>query len=116
MRGARLPIIALGFVTHLSATGVRTAAAQAISFAPHRDFAYTLDRGFALADLNGDGLPDLVVPDPFFAGIDVRLGNADTTLQPAVQVLSAITEPTMVAVGDVNGDGKPDIVAMDSGD
>lgn len=114
MRSARLPIIALGVFTHLSLADVRAAAAQAISFAPHRDFAYTLEPGFALADLNGDGLPDLVVPDWFFAGVDVRLGSADATLQPAVKVLTTVVPPSIVAVGDVNGDGRPDIVAMDS--
>ncbi len=73
----------------------------------------------AVADLNGDGKPDLVVGN--WAGADgaccrspalsVLLGNGDGTFQPAVTYSSGVQ--VAVAVGDVNGDHRPDLVVAD---
>ena len=69
-----------------------------------------------IADVNGDGLPDLIVADlgpgsdgKGSAGVSVLLQNADGSFQ------APVTYPTPgqsidVAVDDLNGDGKPDIV------
>jgi FG-GAP-like repeat/FG-GAP repeat len=65
------------------------------------------------ADINGDGLPDLV-----FADLSTS-GNAIVMLQNAAapgQFAAPLDLPTgaltaSVAIGDLNGDGKPDIVA-----
>ncbi len=63
----------------------------------------------ALADLNGDGTPDLVVADADTT-VGVLLGNGDGTFQPLVGYNSG--GPSFaLTIGDVNGDGKPDIVA-----
>jgi hypothetical protein len=69
------------------------------------------DPSVAVADVNGDGKPDLIVSD-YNTGVDVLLGNGDGTFHPAVTY--ATQDSVMsVAVADVNGDGKPDIaVAM----
>jgi hypothetical protein len=72
-------------------------------------------RGIAVADLNGDGHPDLVVANFFAAGggegiIGVLLGNGDGTFQPAVTYDSGGVIAASVAIADVNGDGKPDLV------
>jgi hypothetical protein len=61
----------------------------------------------AVADLNGDGKPDLVVASILAGPLTVLLGNGDGTFQPAVGVGGAAFS---VAVGDLNGDGKPDLV------
>jgi hypothetical protein len=72
----------------------------------------------ALADLNHDGILDLITfnfcnLDCTSGGIGVLLGNGDGTFQPAVTYASggAGGLPGMVAVADIDGDGKPDIVA-----
>jgi hypothetical protein len=54
-----------------------------------------------IADLNGDGIPDLIGSQGLF------LGNGDGTFQP-----TALPLPTQLpaAVADLNGDGKPDQV------
>jgi hypothetical protein len=67
----------------------------------------------AVADVNGDSKPDLVVAN---AGsfVDVLLGNGDGTFQAAVGIGSGGINPYSVAVADVNGDGKPDIIVANA--
>lgn len=71
----------------------------------------------AVADVNGDGKPDIVVAncgpvDGCGNGtIGVLLGDGTGTFQPAVDFYSGAYNATQIAVADLNGDGKPDIVA-----
>jgi hypothetical protein len=65
----------------------------------------------AVADLNSDGKPDLVVTDS--SGVSVLLGNGDGTFQAAVSYGAGGFESLSVAVADVNGDGKLDLVGTD---
>ena len=69
----------------------------------------------AAADVNGDGIPDLVVANKFGNSVSVLLGNGNGTFQ-AQQTFStgANSDPVSVAVADVNGDGKPDLVVANS--
>jgi hypothetical protein len=62
-----------------------------------------------LADLNGDGKPDLVVGN---GSPGVLLGNGDGTFQ-AIQNYSS--GGSYVAVVDLDGDGKPDLVTGNPG-
>ncbi len=66
---------------------------------------------FAIAsgDLNGDGKPDLVVPNQSSNTVSVLLGNGDGTFQAAMN-FAGMPCPRSVAIGDFNGDGKPDLV------
>ena len=72
----------------------------------------------AVADVNGDGKPDLIVANTPVGGgvssVGVLLGNGDGTFQPVVQNTSVaqVGELNALAVGDVNGDGKPDLVVI----
>ena len=64
----------------------------------------------AVADVNDDGKPDLVLAECDYDSVSVLLGNGDGTFQTAVLYGSGGPYPSSVAVADVNGDGKPDIV------
>jgi hypothetical protein len=62
----------------------------------------------AIRDLNGDGIPDLVVANLNSGTVSVLLGNGDGTFQRA-ESYAAGSGPDSVVVGDFNGDGKLDI-------
>lgn len=64
----------------------------------------------AVADLNGDGKPDLAIAHCCGAtDTTFMLGNGDGTFQPDVH-LAASVSPITLQVADLNGDGKPDLV------
>jgi hypothetical protein len=73
-----------------------------------------------VADVNGDGKPDLLVSSAEPIGnpvnssgpgvVAVLLGNGDGTFQPAVPYSSGGYAASSVTLADVNGDGKPDLI------
>jgi FG-GAP-like repeat len=72
--------------------------------------------GVAIADVNRDGKPDVVVANSSTSttvdngNVAVLLGNGDGTLHTAVSYGSGAFGAASVAVGDVNGDGILDLV------
>ena len=64
-----------------------------------------------LADVNGDGIPDIVEIGTDQT-ITVMLGNGDGTFRPTNQFYVTGNLPKALAVADVNRDGNPDIVAV----
>ncbi len=70
-----------------------------------------------VGDVNGDGIPDLLVAlqcasntDCSTGGVGVLLGNGDGTFQTAVNYSSGGESASSVAIGDMNGDGNPDLL------
>lgn len=73
----------------------------------------TFDIGHApfsitVADLNRDGVQDLVTPNYDETGVSVVLGRSDGSFQPAVTFETA-RAPKFIAVADFNGDQIPDL-------
>lgn len=64
----------------------------------------------AVADVNGDGKPDLLEANWGSNSVGVLLGNGDGTFQTAVTYGSGGEFPYSVAVADVSGDGRPDLI------
>jgi hypothetical protein len=71
------------------------------------------DRGrdFALGDLDGDGLADLVVTDPEGAGLFVFRQHKGEGLDPG-QTYPSFAGVAQVRVADVDGDGKNEVVVL----
>jgi hypothetical protein len=73
-------------------------------------------RSVVVADLNGDGRPDLAVANALSASVSVLLGNGTGGFTPASGSpvtgigTAGFTGPQALAVGDFNADGKPDFV------
>lgn len=105
------------------------AAATSVSFQPmqlynaNEQFAYY---SIAIEDLNGDGIPDVVIASqnisslvqglPTVDGsVEIFLGNGDGTFQSPVSYDSGGILPGTLAIADVNGDGKLDVVVGNRG-
>ena len=75
----------------------------------------------AIADVNADGKPDIVVSNMTSGTISVLLNNGDGTFQAASSYtvlpagVTGTPSPASVAIGDVNNDGKPDVVVANTG-
>ena len=69
----------------------------------------------AVADLNGDGIPDIVTANYTGSDVSVLIGNGDGTFQ-APRNLAAGNACYDVKVADLNGDGMPDIVVTNKDD
>ncbi len=63
----------------------------------------------AVADLDGDAVPDLVTANANSDDVSVLLGNGDATFQTAA-AFAAGDFPVSVAVADLDGDTVPDLV------
>ncbi len=93
------------------------------SFAAKQDLATRNNPYYvSLADINGDGSPDLVVANQGDGGVSVFLnqttpGSATTTFSADFYFASdsaPAINPDCVTVGDLNGDGKPDLVVSNN--
>jgi hypothetical protein len=62
----------------------------------------------AVCDFNGDGIPDVVVPDNI-SFVSLSLGRKNRNFSQPLALTPALV--TGVATGDINGDGLPEIFA-----
>jgi hypothetical protein len=102
---------------HTGAAGSGTYAAPVSVFTQSVDPGITGANLIAIADVNGDGLQDLIITDPGPVGspptVNVLLQSSTapgTFAAPVSYPLSGDSIPQSIVVADVNGDGKPDIV------
>ncbi len=124
LNGDGMPDIALTdnagvkLLLHTGAASATTFAAPVIVYTEAANAGFRGSNLVAIADVNGDGLNDLVITDPGPADgsapiVVVLLQNAASpgTFLPAVTYATAASSfPQALTVADVNGDGLPDIV------
>jgi hypothetical protein len=92
--------------------------ADNLSLADAQNFAITsatATNGLAVADMNGDGKPDLIVSDN-----SARIGYLEnTSISGTISFANSVTivstgAYTQVEVADIDGDTKPDIIATNA--
>ena len=85
------------------------------TFQARQTFSGGIDPGpVAVADVNGDGKADLVVPNEASRSVNVLLGNGNGTFQTE-QLFSTDPDPSSLAIVDVNGDGNLDLAVCNAG-
>jgi len=96
----------------------RPAQAQLATYGPPTDYstgAGSRPWHVAVADVNGDGKPDLITANGDTHTVGVLLGNGNGTFQPMVAYSAGANNSIRkVAVADVNADGKPDVLTANS--
>ncbi|MFT3703144.1 MAG: VCBS repeat-containing protein [Agriterribacter sp.] len=63
----------------------------------------------AVADFNGDNLPDIVMIDEF-KGVYLYTGQKDQTFSAGISLADKTIVPYALAIADLNNDKKPDII------
>jgi hypothetical protein len=123
LNGDGIPDIALTdavgvkLLMHTGAAGSVTYAAPVSVFTQSVNPGITGANLIAIADVNGDGLNDLVITDPGPVGspptVNILLQDPKspgTFLAPVSYSLPGNSIPQSIVVADVNGDGHPDVV------
>ncbi|HEV2483633.1 MAG TPA: FG-GAP-like repeat-containing protein [Puia sp.] len=88
-------------------------AGGSISFGSHIDYAVGNEpTGIAVGDIDGDGLPDIVVANDGDNSLSIlRSTSAPGSLSFTVYTHATGVGPYYVAIADLNGDGLPDIAS-----
>jgi hypothetical protein len=73
-----------------------------------------ISAGISIADLNGDGFPDIISANSGSGDVSVLLGRGDGSFQPAKNFAAQGGVASAVAA-DFDGDGVPDIAAVANG-
>jgi hypothetical protein len=79
------------------------------TFTTRGDFTAACPGSLAVADITGDGMPDVLTCCFDANTLDVLAGNGDGSLQPRIEYGGASTLAA-IAVADITGDGKPEVL------
>src|SRR5262249_24881058 len=87
---------------------------NSVGFQQDRQNGVLAPNAVRVADLNGDGLADLIVANGGGNDVLVYLGQGRDQFATA-QTFFVGTDPSSVTIADVNDDGIPDVVVTDRG-
>jgi hypothetical protein len=97
-------------VNAVSSSGFNPASGSPISVGTSPD-------GVAIADFNGDGIPDMAIANFGSNNVTILLGNGTGGFTIATGSPVAVgNAPAAIAIGDFNDDGKVDLVVANSSD
>jgi hypothetical protein len=96
-----------GYLKSYLSTGAGTFAAPVLT-ADGNDPLY-----LASADLNGDGLPDVVSASYTDGDLEVFLNSTGSPGTFATPIMLSSPGASQVAIGDMNNDGMPDLISAD---
>lgn len=113
MKAKLVPVLVVSLLWLASAVYAASSAAP-VSFIARRDFVTApFPTALATSDINGDGVPDLVVTNGFSNNVSILLGKGDATYHAAVS-FGAGTNPVSVTVADFDGDGRLDLAVANA--
>lgn len=104
-RQNRLGTLATSFV--LSGLVASAATPKIPTFFARHDYLESVGAFVAVADTNGDGIPDLISVS---GGTQVFFGNGDGTFREGPASSTGMTLGPFAVAADLNGDGKVDLV------
>src|SRR5262249_4151062 len=86
-----------------------------VSFSQNRANGIQAPDAVKIADLNGDGIPDLAVANGGGNDVLVYLGTGPGQFAPTPLTFFVGTDPVGLTVADLTGNGTPDLVVADEG-
>src|SRR2546427_217673 len=114
-RHGRIGLISGTLAAFLAGAALPSSAQTPASFAPAVSFAAgALPITVGIADVNGDGKPDLVTVNTGANTVSVLLGNGAGSFGPRTDFGTGAV-PHGLAIADLDGDGNPDLVVANTG-
>jgi sugar lactone lactonase YvrE len=96
-------------------TGSLGAGTPGLSWvSPAASSADTAAPVLVVGDFNGDGIPDVALPEEGTYKVKVLLGKGDGTFAAPISSTLADVNPTSIVTGDFNGDGILDLAIADN--
>src|SRR5437899_7051587 len=114
-RHGRIELIAGTLVALLAGAALPSSAQTPASFNPAVSFPTgALPITVGIADVNGDGKPDLVTVNTGANTVSVLLGNGAGSFGPRTDFATGAV-PHGLAIADLDGDGNPDLIVANTG-
>src|SRR3989475_1572348 len=114
-RHGRIELITGILLAFLGGAALPSSAQTPASFAPAVSFAAgALPITVGIADVNGDGKPDLVTVNTGANTVSVLLGNGAGSFGPRTDFATGAV-PHGLAIADLDGDGNPDLIVANTG-
>jgi hypothetical protein len=114
-RHGRIELIAGTLVALLGGAALPSSAQAPASFNPAVTFPTgALPITVGIADVNGDGKPDLVTVNTGANTVSILLGNGAGSFGPKTDFATGAV-PHGLAIADLDGDGNPDLVVANTG-